>query len=142
MGGILTLQSGHYFTPTLSIDSTNTGTTNFPNAIANPNLPSGQRTIQDWFNLSAFALPASYVYGNAGRGVVEGPRLNNMDLTIGRNIYFHERYRLVFRAEMFNFTNTPHFALPNATVNSPQEGRITSTVGNPRQIQGALKFVF
>jgi hypothetical protein len=65
-----------------------------------------------------------------------------MDLTIGRNIYFRERYRLVFRAEMFNFTNTPHFALPNATVNSPQEGHITSTVGNPRQIQLALKLVF
>ncbi len=142
LGGILTLQSGHYFTPTLSVDLTNTGTTNFPNAIANPNLPSGQRTIQDWFNLSAFALPQSYIYGNAGRGLVEGPPVSNMDLTIGRNIYFRERYRLVFRAEMFNFTNTPHFALPNATVNSPQEGHITSTVGNPRQIQLALKLAF
>jgi hypothetical protein len=142
IGGILTLQTGQYFTPTLSVDLTNTGTTNFPNAIANPNLPSGRRTIQDWFNLAAFALPQPYVYGNAGRGIVEGPPLHNMDLKIGKNFYFHERYRVEFRAEMFNFTNTPNFALPNASVNSPQEGRITSTVGNPRLIQGALKFVF
>jgi hypothetical protein len=121
---------------------TNTGTTNFPNAISNPNLSSGQRTIQDWFNLSAFALPQAYVYGNAGRGIIEGPSLNNMDLMIAKNGYIRERFRLEFRAEMFNFTNSPHFALPNATVNSPQEGRITSTVGNPRQIQAALKLVF
>ena len=73
LGGILTLQTGHYFTPTLSVDLTNTGTTNFPNVVGNPNLPPGQRSIQDWFNLAAFALPQSYVYGNAGRGIVEGP---------------------------------------------------------------------
>jgi hypothetical protein len=68
--------------------------------------------------------------------------MRNMDLKIGKSFYFRERYRLDFRAEMFNFTNTPHFALPNATVNSPQEGKITSTVGNPRLIQLALKLVF
>jgi hypothetical protein len=142
LGGILTLQTGQYFTPTLSVDLTNTGTTNFPNAISNPNLPSSQRSIRDWFNLASFALPQQYVYGNAGRGIVEGPPLRNMDLKIGKNFYVRERYRLEFRAEMFNFTNIPHFALPNATVNSPQEGTITSTIGNPRLIQGALKFVF
>jgi hypothetical protein len=142
VGGILTLQSGQYFTPTLSVDLTNTGTTNFPNVTSDPNLPSGQRTIQNWFKLSAFVLPQSYVYGNAGRGIVEGPPMHNMDLKIGKSFFFRERYRVDFRAEMFNFTNTPHFALPNATVNSPQEGKITSTVGNPRLIQLALKLVF
>jgi hypothetical protein len=142
LGGILTVQTGQYFTPTLSVDLTNTGTTNFPNVIANPNLPSDRRSIQNWFDLSAFTLPPSYVYGNAGRGIVEGPPMRNMDLKIGKNFYFHERYRVEFRAEMFNFTNSPHFALPNATVNSPQEGKITSTIGNPRLIQATLKFAF
>ena len=142
VGGILTLQTGQYFTPTLSVDLTNTGTTNFPNVAANPNLPSNERTINRWFNPSAFTLPQAYTYGNAGRGIVEGPPLRNMDLKISKEFLFRERFRLQFRAEMFNFTNTPHFALPNATVNAPQEGRITSTIGNPRLIQGALKFVF
>ncbi len=142
LGGILTLQTGQYFTPTLSVDLTNTGTTNFPNAVANPNLPADQRSIHNWFNLAAFALPAPYVYGNAGRDIVEGPPLKNMDLKMGKSFYFRERYRLELRGEMFNFTNTPHFALPNATVNSAQEGKITSTIGNPRLIQIALKLVF
>lgn len=142
LGGILTLQTGQYFTPTLSVDLTNTGTTNFPNAVSDPNLVSNQRSLREWFNPAAFLLPQQYVYGNAGRGIVEGPPLRNMDLKIGKNFYLRERYRFEFRAEMFNFTNTPHFALPNATVNSPQEGMINATVGNPRLIQGALKFVF
>jgi len=142
LGGILSVQTGHYFTPTLSVDLTNTGTTNFPNVVGDPNLPSAQQSIHHWFNLNAFALPASYIYGNAGRGIVEGPALHNMDLMIGRNVFIGERFRLEFRGELFNFTNTPHFALPNATVNSPSEGQITSTVGNPRQIQLAMKLVF
>src|ERR1019366_9318092 len=57
LGGILSLQTGQYFTPTLSVDLTNTGTTNFPNALTDPNLPSGQRSIHDWFYLAAFGLP-------------------------------------------------------------------------------------
>ncbi len=142
LGGILTLQTGPYFTPTLSVDLTNTGTTNFPNVVGNPNLPSGQRSIHDWFNLSAFALPQQYVYGNAGRGIVEGPPLKNMDLKIGKVFPIRERFHLDFRAEMFNFTNTPSFANPNTTVNAAQEGVITAIKGNPREIQGALKLIF
>ncbi|MGA2147322.1 MAG: TonB-dependent receptor [Bryobacteraceae bacterium] len=142
LGGILTLQSGPYFTPTLSVDLANMGTTNFPNLLTNPNLPSGQRSIHDWFNLAAFALPQQYVFGNAGRGVAEAPGVHNMDLKIGKGFPIRERFHLDFRAEMFNFTNTPHFGMPNATVNSAQEGTITSTTGNPRQIQFALKLIF
>ena len=118
------------------------GTTNFPNLLVNPNLPSGQRYIHDWFNLGAFALPQQYTFGNAGRGLIEGSRLHNMDLKIGKTFPIHERLHLDFRAEMFNFTNTPNFGTPTATVNSPQEGTVTSTTGNPRQIQFALKLIF
>jgi hypothetical protein len=142
VGGILTLQSGPYLTPTLSVDLANSGTTDFPNALTNPNLPSGQRTIHDWFNLAAFVLPQQYVYGNAGRGIIEAPGFHNMDLKIGKIFPIRERFHLDFRAEMFNFTNTPNFGMPNATINSAQEGTITSTQGNPRQIQGALKLIF
>ena len=142
VGGILTLQTGPTFTPTLSVDLANSGTTDFPNVLANPNLSSGQRNIHDWFNLGAFALPQQYVYGNAGRGLIEAPGFHNMDLKIGKIFPIHERIHLDFRAEMFNFTNTPNFGSPNATINSPQEGTITSTVGNPRQIQFALKLIF
>jgi hypothetical protein len=53
-----------------------------------------------------------------------------------------KRVHLTFRAEAFNAMNTPHLWLPNTTVGSPQFGQISSTTGNPRMIQLALKMLF
>jgi hypothetical protein len=48
-----------------------------------------------------------------------------------------------FRAEFFNFTNTPSFAPPLANFSdSATFGRITDTVSNPRNLEFALKFHF
>jgi hypothetical protein len=50
------------------------------------------------------------------------------------------RPRLQFRAETFNFTNTPAFGQPGATLNGLGVGQITSA-GDPRRIQFGLKLV-
>jgi len=43
---------------------------------------------------------------------------------------------------MFNIFNHAQFDVPNANVGSPTAGIITGIVGNPRQIQFALRFSF
>jgi hypothetical protein len=48
----------------------------------------------------------------------------------------------MFRAEMFNAFNTPQFANPAATLGNSTFGRVTSTAGDNRQIQFALKYNF
>ena len=48
-------------------------------------------------------------------------------------------FRLQFRADAFNLLNTPQFGFPNANIGSPTAGRITTTVGDNRQMQFALK---
>ena len=53
-----------------------------------------------------------------------------------------DRIKLQFRAEAFNLLNTPQFGFPNANIGSPTAGRITSTVGDNRQLQFALKLDF
>ena len=53
-----------------------------------------------------------------------------------------ERMRVEFRAEAFNFTNTPIFGLPGLTLGSPTFGVVTGQENSPRQIQLALKIVF
>ena len=46
------------------------------------------------------------------------------------------------RAEGFNVFNHPQFGQPNGAVGNAQVGAITSTVGNPRQLQLGLRFQF
>jgi hypothetical protein len=53
-----------------------------------------------------------------------------------------ERMKLQYRAEFFNLFNHPVFDLPNATIGSPSAGRITATVGTPRDIQFSLRLAF
>jgi hypothetical protein len=149
-GGILTLRTGTPFTALVSTDISNTGTSNptggtanqnHPNRIGNGNLPSDQRNISEWFDLSAFSIPANYTYGNSARNILYGPGTNNLDLNLSKNFSISETKRFEFRAEAFNASNTPHFGLPAANINLPTAGRITSAAA-PRQIQFGLKFLF
>jgi hypothetical protein len=149
-GGILTFRTGTPFTPLVSVDISNTGTSNptggtsnqnHPNRVGNGNLPSGQQSIAQWFDLSAFTVPANFTYGNSGRDILYGPGWRNLDLNLSKNFVIREGKRIEFRAEAFNSSNTPHFGLPAANVNLPTAGKITSA-GAPRQIQFGLKFVY
>jgi hypothetical protein len=141
LGGILFVRSGEPFSVTVSSDVANMGTTNYANRIGNGNLPSSQRTIDHWFDTAAFAVPAQYAIGNAGRGILFGPGSVSMDAKVGKNWTIAERLRLEYRLEMFNFTNTPNFGAPNGTLNNPQVAAITSAA-DPRRVQMGTKLVF
>jgi TonB dependent receptor len=141
VGGIVTLRSGLPFTPLVSTDISNTGTTNHPNRIGNGNLDPGSRTLGRWFDLSAFEIPTALTCGNSERNILYGPPSRNMDLKLGKNFHIGETKRVEFRAEAFNFTNTPHFNLPNVNINMPQGGTI-SGAGEGRDVQLGLKFIF
>ena len=118
-----------------------------PNIVGSLDLPagqqgspsSGQRGIQ-WFNTSAFAPPPRFTYGNAGRTVMLGPGLFNFDLGVMKNIPIGERYRLQFRWESFNASNTPKFGLPGFTLGAGGFGNSISA--SDREMQFALKLYF
>jgi hypothetical protein len=137
--GILTVQSGLPFTAVLQTSTTNTGTGSRPNAAGEVTYP---RTLQHWFDTSAFSVPAPYTYGNLGRNTLFGPGRTNWDMSLFKNFVIHEQTRFELRAEAFNIFNHPQFGLPNANIGNPQAGSITSTVGNPRQLQMGLRFQF
>jgi hypothetical protein len=113
-----------------------------PNRLAGGNLSRGSRTIDRWFDPSAFALPVAFTFGNAGRNIITAPGMVNLDLLVGRNFIFTERTRLEFRGEFYNSTNTAHFGRPNAVIGSPQAGTITNTATPNRQIQLGLRLEF
>ncbi len=142
VSGITSWQTGLPFTPVLSFDPTNTGTTARPNRIADGNLPSSQQSIDRWFDTNAFVAPASFTWGNAGRNFLRGPRQLNFDAGLSRAFQLTEKFTLSFRTEAFNLLNTPQFGLPNATIGVAQAG-VISTVQNPeRQLQFALRLAF
>jgi Carboxypeptidase regulatory-like domain/TonB dependent receptor len=143
---IITAQSGHPFTPMLSTDNSNTGNTggNFgvdrPNVLFNPSLPNP--TPQEWFNTAAFAIPAQYTWGNAGRNILRGPGLATVDLSLKRSFTLHEGMKLSAEAQAFNLFNRANFNLPDAFADQPLTfGKIFSA-GAPRQIQFALRLAF
>jgi hypothetical protein len=112
-----------------------------PNLIGNWR-PSNQ-TPDTWFNVAAFALPAQGSLGNSGVGVARAPHYVNWDLGVGKKFNVTESNYFDFRAEFFNFTNTPSFAAPNRNFSDLNTfGRITGVVGPPRILEFALKYYF
>ena len=142
LNGILSLQSGNPFTPTLNFNAANAGGSQRPDRLASGVIPYGDRTIDRWFDVPAFAAPNGFAFGNSGRNILTGPRLFQWDSSLFRVVSLRENVRLQFRAEFFNILNHPNFGTPNSTIGTKQAGTISSTVTSPRQIQFALKLVF
>ena len=128
-------QSGVFF-------QQNASNQNRPDMTCNAN--GGPHTLTEWFNTSCFtpALPGEL--GNAPRAPVNGPDFVNTDFSLIKHFVLpYEGMRVDFRAEFFNLFNHAQFGTPNPDINAgSQFGVINSTVGNPRVIQFALKFIF
>jgi hypothetical protein len=142
LGGIFVMQTGQPVNLSVAGNPANTTNPVRPNRFANGNLARGTRTIDRWFDTSAFALPAAFTFGNAGRNLIIAPGTVNLDLLVGRNFVITESTRLEIRGEFYNATNTAHFGRPNAVIGSPQAGTITNTSIPNRQIQLGLRLVF
>ena len=150
VNGIATLLSGFPFTPQIGSNRSGDGDTRNPDRPSLNPAFSGPITLSSpnqWYNPNAFILPAVGTFGNLGRGVLNGPTLTNLDLSLFKNMAIHERTTLQFRAEFFNVLNHANFASPNPIVFangaiSSSAGLITSTVTTSRQIQFGLKLIF
>jgi hypothetical protein len=119
-----------------------------PNLVGNPVAVPGGKTLLEYFNTAAFdSSPFTGSndcgIGNAGRNLVRGPGYINGDFSVFKNFAMKERYNLQTRFEFFNLTNTPHFANPGGDQSLPSSfGEIRGTIGNPRIMQFAAKFIF
>ena len=91
--------------------------------------------------MAAFTQVGQFVIGNASRNPVRGPGLQDADLMLSKSFSFRERYRVEFRAEAFNVSNTPPLNDPSGTIGPAAFGTITSA-GNPRDFEFALKLHF
>jgi hypothetical protein len=137
-------QSGFPLTFLSGEDRSRTGIGNdSADVISKPGYTSGSRgqRIAQWFTTSSFVPAALGTFGNAGRNILLGPGLFNVNFSALKNFMITERWRLQYRAEFFNFFNNTPLGNPGATLGSPSFGRITSA-GDPRILQMALKLYF
>lgn len=152
VSGIFTAQTGPPFTPQVSgdVSHTNEGDDR-PNLVGNP-VPAKQ-TPNQWVLASAFAVPAPYTFGDAGRNSLTGPGLGSWDFSVSRHFRLTEATALEFDGQIFNILNRANFDVPQADLASPSFGKIFNTVqaiagfasggpGDPREVQLGLKLIF
>jgi hypothetical protein len=141
LSGSFTARTGFPLTATTG-DTSNASTgTARPNLIGKANLDPSVRSLDAWFDKTAFAAPPPYTFGTAGRNILDGPGSKALNSNISKFFRVTERVRLQFRAEMFNATNHPNFGLPNASFANAAFGAIRGA-NSPRQVQFALKVLF
>jgi hypothetical protein len=129
----------------------------FWNANCDPFPPSLGVTITDPTNPPPPLPPLACfnLRGNAGRNILNGPGITNLDFSVFKNNHIKrisETFNVQFRAEMFNILNHPNFAPPTVPDNSDifdgtgtptgVAGLLSRTTIPERQIQFAIKIIF
>ncbi len=145
MNGILTLHTGFPFT-LRSNGCQGVWNACRPDLVSgkNPNdAPSNGRSPDLWFDTSAVAPPGPLSGGNLGLQSNYAPPARNLDLSLFKDIPITERFRIQFRAESFNFANTPQYGTPDNNRQNGSFGKVTSTAsGSERHYQFSLRLQF
>jgi hypothetical protein len=150
MNGLWTWESGLPLDITTSATSLNApGNGNRPNVSGPVKILGNIGPGQLFFDTSVFSQPKAATLGNVGRNVLHGPHLFDIDLSVFRRFTITERLHMEFRAESFNFTNTPWFDRPDTSLSDAAFGQVTTAQGNQsvkvnmnRTLQGSLRLTF
>jgi len=150
INSIASLYSGFPLTVSTTINTLNGSGSQRADRLRNGTLSKGERSLQRWFDSTAFAVPGLYEFGNSGVGILNGPGTVQFDFSAFKKLLLdtdgHKRFE--FRGEMFNIFNTPQFNNPATGIGNVNVGRISSAGSKSslqrtsRQIQLALKFYF
>jgi hypothetical protein len=158
LSGILKATSGAPFTIVVGEDIANTADNpQRPNQVGNPDPAGFNRSVNNWFDASAFADPAAFTYGDVGRNTLRSSRLVDLDMSLFKVFRWSESKNVQLRADAFNLLNHPQFPVPpgsSVASNGGFGGQVTDCLDcgtNPAQItssglgriiQVALKLVW
>ncbi len=164
IGGITSLRGGFPAEVRTNVIPPVYGSWNLPDRVSGVSMyldkgPDG------YLNPNAFLVPGTVpgakgskvqMFGNSGRATIRGPGSMNFDFSVMKDFILTERFRIQFRSEFFNLTNTPTFTLatPGATsmtcrgtaggacTGNKDFGTMSSASATGRQIQFGLKLLF
>jgi hypothetical protein len=154
LGLIVQARSGSSITPGIQTSLSLQGGTARPVIVpgVDPYIAADQRTwvynglvpSLTWFNPAAFTANSPGVWGNVPKGYLFGPAFWNADAAFSRNVNLSKGHRVEIRVEAFNLFNHVNWGNPGITQGSVSltNGNVTSTGGDPRIMQFALKYGF
>jgi Carboxypeptidase regulatory-like domain/TonB dependent receptor len=128
--GITQYNSGLPFSPTLNNNSAlNSDESTRPQQIGDP-FAGFNQSRNLWFNPAAYATPAPFTFGDAGRNSLRGPNFFEADWSLSKNFVFKEKCGLEFRWEVFNAFNRTNLALPTTAVDPGLSGGVIQDIGS------------
>jgi hypothetical protein len=150
---LLNLSTGNWFTPLISgPDPTNTNQTTLRPDVNGP--ITYARTVNSWFDPSVFTTPASGAWGNAGRGIIQGPGYVLLNLGLQKSVHLEKLGVIQAVASFNNALNHVNLGEPSnggatgtAIVNNANGGKITAThifppAGSARTGQLGIRWSF
>jgi hypothetical protein len=97
--------------------------TNRADLVGTPRLT---KTLNQWFDTSAFRQPAAGFLGTSGRSILRAPGINNWDTGLFKNFAITEGVSFQFRFESFNAFNHTQWGVPVRNVADLNFGQILS----------------
>jgi len=95
--------------------------------------------------LPAFWQQATNTWRTLGSNLptIRPPKVPNADLSLFKAFTLHENWKLQFRAEAFNATNSPQFNTPSTSLTSTSAGSVSLTqINDSRNVQLSLRILF
>ncbi len=114
----------------------------YPNLVGDPSVSN--RSVSQWFNPAAFAIPAQNTFGNNKRNSLRGPKLTDMDFSLGKTwgVPGWEQGKLQLRMDATNILNHPSFQNPDSKLTDSSVGTITGVTIGGRILQLSARFSF
>jgi hypothetical protein len=113
-----------------------------------------KHTVDQWFNYSCFAQPASNFVAGTSPAFLSGVRTdgaNDLDMSIYKTFSLGKERSLRFEASAYNVSNSVQLGYPNVFWDPSEAsdptlmtgfGQITNSVNSPRQFQFGTRFNF
>ncbi len=136
VAGIYTARTGRPFTVT---QGGLEGATWMPNVVGDP---SGEETVDSWFNAAAYQRVAAGTFGNNTRNSLRGPGYATFDMSVQRRVAFTSRIAATLRWDVFNLFDRANFGNPNSDITGANVGTISSLAGDPRAMQFSVRLHF
>jgi hypothetical protein len=98
-------------------------------------------TIDQFFNTSAFSVPAPGLFGNSARNLIIGPGSRQLNAQVARDVRMGGNRAVTLQLNATNLLNMVNYATVDTVVNSPTFGQVLS-VRPMRSMQFTLRFRF